>query len=441
MVGHKGVKNPKLGVKIHMAMRQTIPVCEGVNFSYIHEDKFKTSRISFTMFLPLDSSTAAANAVLSEIITRTCKKYPDFVSFNRQLENLYGADIYSGIDKLGEVQVLSISGISIDDNFAFEDTQISIEVAKLLREVIFNPSVSEESFGKDDLEQSKRQIIENIRAEYSDKKSYARHRCEQLMCEGETFGISKYGTESKVSEVTGKGLFDTLKNNLRRARIEIMVCGNIEYKPIYDIFCEAFKGIKREKIYDCSTKVITEVGQIREFKDLIDVTQCKLTLGFRTPYASSEREVYPMKAMCALFGGTPSSKLFLNVREKLSLCYYCSCRHSSDKGIVLVESGVEKSNISKAKEEILSQLQNIQQGKFTDEEVTATKIYLIQMYGKIQDSLSSLDNWYINQSMHSKIDTPEEAIECIEKVTREEIIEAAKSTKLDTVYMLMGSEE
>ena len=72
-------------------------------------------------------------------------------------------------------------------------------------------------------------------------------------------------------------------------------------------------------------------------------------MGFRTGTATPDEGVPATRLMAALFGGTPNSKLFLNVREKLSLCYYCSASYNSMKGIMLVQSGVEVKRIWSAR--------------------------------------------------------------------------------------------
>ena len=137
---------------------------------------------------------------------------------------------------------------------------------------------------------------------------------------------------------------------------------------------------------------------------------------------------------------TTYSKLFTNVREKLSLCYYCLASYNKHKGVMTIESGVERKNILKAKQEILNQLKLIQTGDFSDEEFNDTKKYICQSFEKVKDSLGALDNWYVLQSMQEKINSPEDAIEDIKNVKREDVIKASKEIYLDTVYVLTDEE-
>lgn len=148
-----------------------------------------------------------------------------------------------------------------------------------------------------------------------------------------------------------------------------------------------------------------------------------------------------MRLMTALFGGTPFSKLFLNVRERLSLCYYCAARLDRIKGIVLVDCGVETENIEKARKEILAQLTSLQNGEFTDEELENTKLSLINSMKTVGDSPSYVEVWYLSQICYSTQNTPQDEIDLENKVTRDEVIAAAKQVKLDTVYVLTGKQE
>ena len=144
--------------------------------------------------------------------------------------------------------------------------------------------------------------------------------------------------------------------------------------------------------------------------------------------------------MAAILGGTTSSKLFVNVREKLSLCYYCISRYDLYKGILLIDSGVENINIEKARAEILAQLEAICKGDFTEEEQRSALLSLKNSYNSVYESDSSIEGYYFGQILKKTRFTPEMEKEKLEKVTREEIIQVAKKIKLDTVYLLTGKE-
>ena len=171
----------------------------------------------------------------------------------------------------------------------------------------------------------------------------------------------------------------------------------------------------------------------------MEVTQCKLIMGFRTGISAQEWEKIPaMKMMSAILGGTTHSKLFANVREKMSLCYYCSSRYDTNKGILLIESGVEESNLSKAREEILHQLEEIRQGNISSDELTAARLSMQNSLYTIEDYLGGMESWYLSQTFHPRVITPEESAREMQAVTVEQIRHAADACVLDAVYVMKG---
>ena len=219
-----------------------------------------------------------------------------------------------------------------------------------------------------------------------------------------------------------------------------MLTGTGFYEPLLEEFKSQFSKIKRENIFSYENKIIKKASKIKEAKEIMDVVQCKLVMGFRTEIAKPSEDVESVKVMNALLGGTAQSKLFVNVREKLSLCYYCSSKYNAQKGIIFIESGVQEKNIYKAKEEILKQIKDIQLGNFTDKELNETKLFLSQTIEKVKDSAGALNSWYGTQTFDEKNQTPEEVIEKINNISREKVISAAKKITLDTVYVLSGKE-
>lgn len=411
-------------------------ICDGVNFTCIHDSRFKTSKISATMFLPLDSKTASKNAILPFILSRSCKDYPNFIKLNEKLSELYGATINTSVNKLGDFQALTISITGIDDKYSLDNKSVSKELTKLLCSILFRPNLVNNKFNDDDFNQEKRQLIELIESEFNDKRIYSKLRCEQLMCSHEKYGINRYGTKKQVRDLNNTDIFKTWDNAIKTSQIEFIMIGNSNYNDALKIFEEEISKLDRSFNKECETEIIRTSKNINEYIDKMEVSQCKLVMGFRAGIAAPDDDVTNMRIMTALFGGTPHSKLFLNVREKMSLCYYCAARYDIIKGIILVECGVEKQNIDKAKNEILNQLKSIKNGEFDESEITSTKLSVENTFRSLSDSLASLESFYISQTFDSEISTPEQQAEKVNNVSKNDIIEAANKVTLDTVYIL-----
>ena len=423
-----------------MMKMEQYPLMDGINFRSIRDTRFKTLRIAVNFMLPIEKSTAAANALLPFLLSRASREYPDFTRLNERLSELYGASLSADVRKLGEAQVLSIAASGLADRYAFEGESISSELSQLLCSVLFDPPLVDGLFAEDGFEQERRQTIETIDSDFNDKRTYARLRCEQLMCENEAFGINRYGSREDVLALRREELTNAWERVLKTARVEIMALGDCDPVPIFERFQEKFKSIQRDPVAHIQTEIIKTAEEPREFTDTMSVAQSKLVLGFRAGAAVPGDAVASTKLMSAIFGGTPSSKLFLNVREKLSLCYYCASRYDWNKGILLVESGVETQNIEKAQKEILFQLDEIRNENITDEEIEAAKLSVGNNYRTLGDYLGGLENWYVSQSFCETIQTPEEAAEEINSVTKEQVVQAAQNVVLDTVYRLVGEE-
>ena len=418
-----------------------IPIGNGVTFHGIGASRFKTGRLTAAMLLPLSAETASANAILPYLLRRSCRKYPTFRKLNEKLSSLYGASLQAQVYKLGEVQVLAVSAVGLDGRYALEREDVAGELAELLCSILFEPAFENGRFRREDIDQEKRQLIEKIDSEFNDKRIYAQTRCVELMCRDEAFGVDRFGAREQAEALTGEEIFSAWRRALSGARMELMMVGGSDPERAAEGFQKAFAQVSREEILPCGTQIITKADKVKEFHDTMDVAQAKLVMGFRTGTAAPGGDVTAMQLMSALFGGTPHSKLFLNVREKLSLCYYCSSSYDRHKGIMMVQSGVEQKNIEKAREEILRQLQAVKDGDFSDEDLEAAKMSVANSFRSMSDYLSGLEAWYLSQTFEKTALTPEQSAEAVGGVAKEQIVKAARTVSLDTVYRLTGKEE
>ena len=416
-------------------------VCNGVDFQSVQNTNFKTMRISVHFMLPIEKERISANAVLPALLCRASRQYPDYTKLSQRLSELYGASLNAEVQKLGDTQLLSISTVGLADRFTLHGESVSKELAELLCSIIFDPPFENGTFRQEDFRQEIRQTVELIDSEFNDKRIYAKHRCEEIMCEKEPYGIPRFGSKEMVRALKPDDLKQAWEYLIAHARIRIMALGNCDPDLVFRGFCAAFEKVDRSQVVDCTSSVVTEVEQVKDVCESMEVAQSKLVMGFRTQIAAPQKETAAAKLMTAMFGGTPHSKLFLHVRETLSLCYYCAARYNSHKGIMTVESGVETQNIDAAKQEILNQLEAMKRGDFTDEELLSAKLSVCNGYRTVGDYLGSTESWYISQVFLPNPQTPEQAAEEISGITREEVIAAAQKVTLDTVYRLAGTGE
>jgi len=416
-------------------------IADGVYFSSITDRKFKHNRMSVNLVVKLDREKVTDRAVVPFILRQGSKNWSDFTALNKKLCELYGASLDAGIDKLGEYQIIALGVIGVDSRFALEQEDMVRECAALLADILLEPDITNGKFNEKNTELEKQYLLETIDSEINDKRSYAMMRCKDIMCGDESCSIKKYGYREDALRITPQSAAQAYRELMRTVQIEIMFEGCGDPQPACEIFREQFSKIERqpETLVRCVPK--QQHGPIRETVERMDVKQGKLVMGFRVEGMNSYEQMNAERLAVALFGGTGNSLLFKNVREKLSLCYYCAARYDRHTGIMMVDSGVEAENAEKARDEILHQLRLMQQGEFEEKDIEETKLFFKTALKATTDSLGAMDSWYLAQILGESRVSPDEEIELSNRVSREDMIAAANAIKLDTVYMLMPNEE
>lgn len=410
-------------------------ISEGVQLCTISADGFKTACASISFVMPLGEK-AALYALIPNILTRSCKAYPDVTEVERKLALLYGAELIADVSKSGENQILKIGISCIDDRFSIDGESISKECLKLLFQMVFEPALENGVFRYDDVESEKRLLAERLLAENSDKRTYAKNRCNEIMFEKELYGIHRYGSLGDIEKITPETLYDAYMQILKKAKVLMCVSGgefgDVEKKITEYLDCENREVELNETLF------VKESGDVKFVRERENVKQGKLVMGFRMGMEDAEDNYAARRVTVDLFGGSPHSKLFTVVREKMSLCYYCSAAMVRQKGIMFVQSGIEDYNEEKARNAILAQLEDIKNGKFTDWDVEASVKALEDGFKSVSDSAESVSAWFTTQVCSESFLYPEDFIEQFKRVTREDIIKAAHSITLDTVFMLEG---
>jgi predicted Zn-dependent peptidase len=409
----------------------------GIYLNQISDERFKTNRISVHLITPLSKETAAANALLPNLLRRGNEQHPDFTEFNQYLSELYGASVNYGVEKFGDAQLLTLSIVSIDDRYALESEPVTQQISTILFELLLKPVLKNGMFLADAVELEKQTLIDEIKSEINDKRIYAVRRTTALMCQNEPYGLNENGTVEEVERLTAEDVTKAYFHLLRSARIEIMFVGSGNASVCRNLAVQYFADLKRGSIDSCLPAVHIPSDQLIEQTDRMEVSQSKMVLGFSTGISTEkEREMYAMRLMVAVLGGTPMSKLFLNVREKLSLCYYCAARLDRVKGIIKIDSGIEHQNIEKAKEEILRQIDEIKAGNISDEEIKNAVMSLVNSYRTVGDSNAGISSYYLGQILCNTQDSPEQGAKIIQSITKEEIISAANHLNLEICYLL-----
>ena len=414
----------------------------GVFLTSVNTKKFKSSLLSMTLLAPLKGETAAVNALIPYLLRRGSEAHPDLQSLSAALDQLYGGAIDPVVRKKGEAQCVGFLGSFLDDAYTLDGSGVLAQAAGLMGELLLRPYTQAGAFCPDYTRQEKANLIDRIRAEVNEKRQYAVNRVLEEMCREEPYGVGRLGREADVEAITPQSAWAQYQALLAHSRLELYYCGSAEHDEACIILQRALTGLPREGGYEVPETVVVPSAQApRRVEEAMDVAQGKLTMGFRTGGITAASPDYPALVLCnALFGGTTTSKLFLNVREKLSLCYYASSSLLRYKGLMIVSSGVEFSNVKKAEDEIEAQLEACRRGDFEPWEVEGARRYTVSSLMTMLDSQGRQEDWWISQAVAGLTQSPQELARAMETVSVEDAVAAAKAISLDTVYFLKGME-
>ena len=423
-----------------MKNNKTINLGKGINLTLIPEEKFKSNLVSIYIQRILDRDEVTMNALLPSIIKSGSEKYPSAREMSYHQDDLYGVSIGADSSKRGESQVITFKIISTDEEYL--DEQIFKKVVKYLDEVVNHPLVIDGGFKEEYVAIEKENLKNRIESIINDKGRYAVERAREEMFKNEKYGISDLGYLEDIDKITAKGLYEHYVNIMKTSPIDIVVEGNFDEDEIVEIISNGF-DFHRENIIEIPrADFIKKVDEIKVIKEEMDITQGKLVMGYRcnVDYLDEEK-YYSLFVGSNVLGGGPHSKLFVNVREKESLCYYIYSSLEKYKTSMFISSGIESENYDKTVELIGEQLKSLKEGKISDEELLNSKSAIISSLKTIKDSLGGSSDFYFSQSMGGTNTTVEKIIEMIEKVTVSDIVEAFKNIELDTIYFLSNNKE
>lgn len=421
-------------------LKQRIQILPDVFLTVLHTDKFRTNCLSVNLLRPLCEGEAALNALLPDVLLRGCRMCPDMGAIAAWLDHRYGAGVQATARKKGEVQTVGFFLDYIDERFAEPGEKLTEDICTLMGSFLLEPVLENGVFRQDYVDGEKVNLINAIMAQINDKRTYASSRLRQEMFAGEAYGVSKYGTKEAVEAITPRSLYDHYRYVLEHSRIEILFAGRADAEELAALLREALKELPRGVVDATGTVKGPMPESVKELSEIMDITQGNLVMGFRTDICANDPEYPALMLLNGVYGGSLTSKLFMNVREKLSLCYYASSGTDRFKGVMVVSSGVDMDKYDTAKTEILHQLDLCRDGQITVEELESARSYLMTGLRANEDSLFAMEDFYLSQAIFGYPDTPQSLLEKLQSVTLEQVSQAAQRMKLDTIFFLKGAE-
>lgn len=413
-------------------------ILQGIRLITIPSTQYKTNLISLYIKRPLHRSEVTKNSLIPYLLRAGSKNRNTQSLIVKHLQSLYGSSIGVNVNKVGEKQILSFKLAYTDEKYL--DEKIAEQAIRVLMDMVFEPYIEDGGFKKSYVEIEKEVLAESILAKINNKGSYAMERLVQLMCDNEPFSISEDGYMEDFDEINPKNLYEHYENIIRTSEIDISLAGNVDKDLVVRLLKEhlgerrgEISPLEREKIYK-------DPLEPKEVIEKLQITQGKLGIGYRTNIDVKDELYIPLAVYNAILGGGTSSKLFLNVREKHSLSYSIGSALETMKSLLYIRAGIEVTDFEKAKKLIFAEVEDMKNGKISEEELENAKKYLINAIRSLNDSIWSISDYMYTLSIQGANRTPEEIIEKLSCVTVEQVVEVAKKIKPDTIYFLTNDE-
>ena len=418
-------------------MIQTSIISPGVTLRYVRDSRFKQGCLSFQLVRPMRKEEAAQNAILPAVLLRGTRKSPALRAVTQRLDELYGAAVSPLVRRVGDYPTTGLYCGFMDDRFALPGDRVLEPMLDFLRELLLESPLENGHFLSDVVESEKKNLISTIESDRNDKRVYAIQRLLRTMCVEDSFGIPRLGEIEDVTAVSPERLTAHYRQILRTSPIQILYVGSAEEEQVVSALLPLLASLEREPMRLPVQTAFTP-GQRQDITETLDVAQGKLCMGFTTPVNNRCPELPAMQMFNVIFGGGMTSKLFQNVREKMSLCYSIDASYYGAKGILLVNAGIDFDKEAVTRQEILRQLNACRQGEISESEMTAARESLLSSLRSVPDSPGSIENFVSTASLSGLIYNRKEYMEAVEQVTLDDVVKCASTVTLNTTYFLKG---
>ena len=417
-------------------MIETKTICPGVVLRCHQDHRFKQGCLSLQLLRPM-SGDASKNALLPAVLLRGCRDYPDMRAITLRLDDLYGAAIGTLVRRIGDYQGIGFYTSFLEDRYAMAGDRIFAPMAALLGKLLLEPVTEGAAFSGEYVESEKKNLIATIESERNDKRAYAASQLLRLMCKADSFGQPRLGSAKQVAAITAESLYAHYRRILAESQIALFYVGTQSADAVAEQLAPIFEKLPRTPQPLAPQTPFSDGGKGQK-EEILPLEQSQLCLGFTTPITGRSEE-YPAMQVCnTLFGGGMTSKLFMNVREKMSLAYSIGSAYHGSKGIVTVSAGIDSHQVDTVRREVLHQLNQCQTGCISAEELICAKEALASGLRAVHDSPGSIENFYATAALSGLKLTPQTYMTAIENTTLEQVVAAANTVRLHTVYFLKG---
>ncbi len=409
-----------------------------ISLSVIGTDKFKSGLLTLTLSLPLSAKSSVYNMLLAGILKRGNEKYRSLADINRRLDELYDSSLDIRSSRLGKNLSLVLSSDMLEGKFIPDGTDTLDGVLEVMEETLLHPLLEDGLFPIAVFEQEKRFLLDAINASSNNTRSYASLRLAELMMAQDKEYPTLEEMKDILATVNRKALTEYFFNTVLHSPVHFFYIGAEDTATLSEKLLSRFASW-RALPFTPVMPYAEPICELRHGSEKMSVNQGKLALGFKTGSCIGKGDAhYAVILFNEIFGGSPASKLFMNVRERLSLCYYCSSSYNQYMGTLTVSSGIDPSNRAVAEAAILSELEDIRNGKISDTELHAAKASIANSFRQFLDNPYDLQSYYGNRAFFGFEEDMETVSRKIALLTATDVAAVAKRTVLDSIFYIEG---
>lgn len=404
----------------------------------VQTDRFKSELLNVQFAVPTKEKTAQRYALLFELLRRGTERYPTKAQYYRRLDDLYASDIRPYCRRAGDMQLLGATAEFLGARFVGGGAGLLPEMCEMLAQLLLHPYLPSGELHAPYLESEKRHLRDTIRARINNPRGYARSECRKMLFAGEPYALSLVGEEESIDAITAKGLTALWQELTTTLSPTFFYIGNTPPEAVAALL-ERTLPLAGDQKNPAKTLVKMPADTVLRREEEMPLCQGKLAIGYRTDITLAHRLAPAMSMLNEIFGGSAASKLFLNVREKRSLCYHCSSSLDLYKGAIFVGSGIRVENRAVTEQAIRTEFEALLRGHITETEWDAAKRSRDFVCRQLLDQPAALCDFYMGRHMLGISETPEQRRAAFAAVTRDEVAEAASHLREGAVFFLKGT--
>lgn len=380
-----------------------------------------------------------AQALVPMILRRGSRRHPDSSDLTASFESLYGASFDVDAVKMGNAHLLVAEVEVPSDRYLPEP--VGRDTLRLFGEVLRDPLLRAGRFDPDYVRQEKASLGQTLQGIFNDKGYYAHVKMLEAMFRGDPYSQTRYGTLEVLGETGPEDIFAAYETMRDEAPLAIYAVGDLDAEWLSGEAADLFGDLPPRREVPLRRPDAAPVGKVQQLREVQDVGQGKLVMGYRTGVSVFDEAFTALGVVNGLFGAYSHSNLFRNVREKASLAYYASSHLDGFKGLLTVQSGIEPAMQERTQEIIEKELEDIRQGRFTDEDMAMCQRTMENQLRAQEDSPASLIMTHYELGLAGRPFALNERLERLGRVTREDVMAAADGVRLDTVFFLTNGGE